>query len=309
MNITTAIVQEVQKAVIGKDDIIKKLLITLLARGNVLLEDIPGVGKTNLAMAFSRCMSLNYHRMQFTSDVMPSDITGFTMYNPQTNTFEYREGVAFCHLFLADEINRTSSKTQAALLELMEEGSITVDGVTRPLPAPFFVIATQNAFGSAGTQLLPDSQLDRFMVKMSIGYPDANAEVKIIKSRSTKNPLDAIEAVATSEQILQMQEEVDAIFVHDDILQYIVDIVEKTRNHEMVLQGASPRGSLSLMKMAKAHAYFHNRDYVIPDDVLAIVHIVLDHRLILHPLAKTKEKTAYMCIEDIIQAVLAPTIR
>lgn len=306
MNVTNTIMQEVKKAVIGKDEIVKDLLTTLLARGNVLLEDIPGVGKTNMALAFSKSMSLHYHRMQFTSDVMPSDITGFTMYNPQTNTFEYRKGVAFCHLFLADEINRTSSKTQAALLELMEEGSITVDGVTRFLPKPFFVIATQNAFGSAGTQLLPDSQLDRFMVKMTIGYPDPVSEVEILKRRNQANPLQTIMQVVTPEEICAMQEEVDQVFVHPDIVEYIVSIVTKTRHIEEVQQGASPRGSLALMKMAKARAYMENRDFVIPDDIINIAHIVLDHRLILHPFVK--EKTAYQVIATILKEVPVPKV-
>lgn len=303
------IIQEVKKAVLGKDEIITKLLVTLLARGNVLLEDIPGVGKTNLALAFSKSMALNYHRIQFTSDVMPSDITGFTMYNPQTNTFEYKEGVAFCHLLLADEINRTSSKTQAALLEVMEEGKITVDGVTRVLPEPFFVIATQNAFGSAGTQLLPDSQLDRFMTKMTIGYPDFESELEILKSRTSGNPIDTLLQVVDAKKICEMQKEVDQVFISEEVYQYIVSLVSMTRQYEGILQGSSPRGALALMKMSKAYAYINKRDYVVPSDIKAIIHEVLDHRIILSPLLKTKEKTNYQIIEDIVNQIPTPEIQ
>lgn len=303
------IIQEVKKAVLGKDEIITKLLVTLLARGNVLLEDIPGVGKTNLALAFSKSMALNYHRVQFTSDVMPSDITGFTMYNPQTNSFEYKEGVAFCHLLLADEINRTSSKTQAALLEVMEEGKITVDGVTRILPEPFFVIATQNAFGSAGTQLLPDSQLDRFMVKMTIGYPDFESELEILKTRTNGNPMDALNQIIDAKKICEIQKEVDQVFIKEDIYQYIVSLVTMTRHYDGVLQGSSPRGALALMKMSKAYAYINERDYVLPSDIKAIIHEVLDHRIIISPLLKAKEKTNYQVIEEIIQQIPAPEIQ
>lgn len=303
------IIQEVKKAVLGKDEIITKLLVTLLARGNVLLEDIPGVGKTNMALAFAKSMSLEYRRMQFTSDVMPSDITGFTMYNPKTNAFEYKEGVAFCHLLLADEINRTSSKTQAALLEAMEEGTITVDGVTRALPQPYFVIATQNSFGAAGTQALPDSQLDRFMVKMTIGYPDFCSELEILKTRTNANPLDTVAAIVDAKKIIEMQKEVDQIFISDDVYQYIVSLVSMTRQYEGILQGVSPRGTIALMKMAKAYAYIQNRDYVIPNDIKAIIHEVLDHRIIVSPLVKAKEKTNYQMIEEIIQAIPTPGIQ
>ncbi|MEG0276500.1 MAG: MoxR family ATPase [Coprobacillus sp.] len=301
-------VEEIKKAVVGKDDIIIKTIMTILARGHVLLEDIPGVGKTNLALAISKSMSLDYHRIQLTTDVMPSDIVGFTMYNPQKNNFEYKHGIAFCHLLLADEINRTSSKTQAALLELMEEGQMTVDGNTYQLPKPFFVIATQNPFGSAGTQLLPDSQLDRFMVKLSLGYPNSDDEINILKTRQTKNPLEDIISILKPETIIQFQNEIDKIFVSDEIYHYIVSIVETTRHHPYIAQGASPRGSLCLMKMAKACAFLAQRDFVIPDDVKAIVHDVLGHRLILNYDAKMKEATSISIIDDILKEVKEPGI-
>lgn len=303
------IIEEIKKVVIGKDEVITKLLVTLLARGNVLLEDIPGVGKTNIALAVAKSMSLQYRRMQFTSDVMPSDITGFTMYNPQTNTFEYKEGVAFCHLLLADEINRTSSKTQAALLEAMEEKAITVDGITRSLPEPFFVIATQNGFGAAGTQLLPDSQLDRFMVKMTIGYPDFCSELKILKDRAKSNPLDSVLAIIDTNRIIELQKEVDQVFISDDVYQYIVSLVSMTRQYDGILQGVSPRGGLALMKMSKSYAYVQGRDYVLPQDVKDIIHEVLDHRIILNPLVKAKEKTNYQMIEEVLHAIPVPGIQ
>lgn len=301
-------IEEIKKAVVGKDDVIVKTMMTILARGHVLLEDIPGVGKTNLALALSRSMSLDYHRIQLTTDVMPSDIVGFTMYNPQKNIFEYKQGIAFCHLLLADEINRTSSKTQAALLELMEEGQMTVDGITYELPKPFFVIATQNPFGSAGTQLLPDSQLDRFMVRLSLGYPSVDDEIHILKTRQTKNPIDDIIATLKPETIVEYQNEIDKVYISDDIYQYIVKIVEATRQHPYIAQGASPRGSLCLMKMSKVCAFLAQRDYVIPADVKEIVYDVLGHRLILNYDAKMKEASASSIIAAILKEVVEPSI-
>ncbi|MEG0365436.1 MAG: MoxR family ATPase [Coprobacillus sp.] len=301
-------VEEIKKAVVGKDEVIVKVIMTILARGHVLLEDIPGVGKTNLALALSKSMNLDYHRIQLTTDVMPSDIIGFTMYNPQKNAFEYKQGIAFCHLLLADEINRTSSKTQAALLELMEEGQMTVDGNTYQLPQPFFVIATQNPFGSAGTQLLPDSQLDRFMVKLSLGYPSVNDEIQILKTRQTKNPLDDIQSILKPDVIFKLQKEIDNVYVSDDVYQYIVSIVEASRHHPYVAQGASPRGSLCLMKMAKVCAFLAQRDFVIPDDVKEIVYDVLGHRLILNYDAKMKEASSKSIIDDILTRVKEPGI-
>lgn len=303
------VIGEIKKAVIGKDEVIEKIMMTLLARGHVLLEDIPGVGKTNLALALSKSMSLDYHRIQLTTDVLPSDIVGFTMYNPQKNCFEYKEGIAFCHLLLADEINRTSSKTQAALLELMEEGRMSVDGTTYELPQPFFVIATQNPFGSAGTQLLPDSQLDRFMVRLSLGYPSIVDEVEIMKTRQLNNPLESIEAILSPETMCEYQKQVDQVFMSDEIYYYIVAIVDASRRHELVEQGASPRGSLALMKLAKACAFMHGRDYVIPGDVKEVAPMTLAHRLILNYDAKMKEMNALSIVEDILLKLKEPGIQ
>lgn len=302
-------IHEIKKAVIGKDEVIMKIFVTLLARGHILLEDIPGVGKTNLALALSKSLQLDYHRIQLTPDIMPSDIIGFTMYNPQTQTFEYKQGIAFCHLLLADEMNRTSSKTQSALLELMEEGQMTVDGKTYVLPQPFCVIATQNPFGSAGTQLLPDSQLDRFMSRLSLGYPQFDEEIEIMKRRQTTNPLDDIKAILSPEMILQLQKKSDQVFVHDDIYHYIMLIISATRKHEQIEQGVSPRGSLALMKTAKAYAFLNERDYVIPQDIQHVAPMVLAHRLILTYEAKMNKISPYQIIDEIIKKIGEPQIK
>ncbi|MDE5583791.1 MAG: MoxR family ATPase [Ruminococcus sp.] len=302
------ILNEVKKAVIGKDRIIVKVLLTILCKGHVLIEDIPGVGKTTLALAFSKALSLEHNRMQFTPDVLPSDVTGFSVYNKSENTFEFRRGVAFCNLFLADEINRTSSKTQSALLELMEEKSITVDGVTYNLPEPYTVIATQNPIGSAGTHSLPDSQLDRFMVKLSMGYPDFSGEVSILKSKSTDNPLERVNPVADTDSILELQEYISNIYIDDRIYEYIVALASATRNHPMLKLGISPRGTLALMNISRGIAVAMGRDYVIPDDVNFICHDVFEHRIMLSPKAKLSDLTATDIVNEIIKSVPTPGI-
>lgn len=302
-------VNEIKKAVIGKDEVIIQILVTLLSRGHILLEDIPGVGKTNLALALSKSLQLDYHRIQLTPDIMPSDIVGFTMYNPQTQQFEYKEGIAFCHLLLADEMNRTSSKTQAALLELMEEGQMTVDGKTYVLPQPFCVIATQNPFGSAGTQLLPDSQMDRFMSRLSLGYPQFEEEIEMMKQRQKSNPLDDIQSVLSPEMILQYQKMIDQIYVHDDIYHYIMQIITATRSHSQIEQGVSPRGSLAIMNTAKAYAFLNDRDYVIPQDVQYVAPMVLAHRFILTYEAKMNKVSSYQIVDEILESVGEPQLK
>ena len=302
-------VNEIKKAVIGKDEVIIQILVTLLSRGHILLEDIPGVGKTNLALALSKSLQLDYHRIQLTPDIMPSDIVGFTMYNPQTQQFEYKEGIAFCHLLLADEMNRTSSKTQAALLELMEEGQMTVDGKTYILPQPFCVIATQNPFGSAGAQLLPDSQMDRFMSRLSLGYPQFEEEIEMMKQRQKSNPLDDIQSVLSPEMILQYQKMIDQIYVHDDIYHYIMQIITATRSHSQIEQGVSPRGSLAIMKTAKAYAFLNDRDYVIPQDVQYVAPMVLAHRFILTYEAKMNKVSSYQIVDEILESVGEPQLK
>lgn len=302
------ILAEVKKAVIGKDKIVIKVLLAILCKGHILIEDIPGVGKTTLALAFSKALALEHNRMQFTPDVLPTDITGFNIFNKVKNVFEFRPGVAFCNLFLADEINRTSSKTQSALLELMEEKRITVDGVTYKLPDPYTVIATQNPIGSAGTHNLPDSQLDRFMIKLSMGYPSAADEAMILKSKHSENLLDKVSAVANKEIILELQQAVSNVYVDDKINEYIVALASATRNHPMIKLGVSPRGALALMQISKGIAVAMGRNYVIPDDIAFICNDVFEHRIILSSKAKISEKTASDIISEIIRSVPVPKI-
>ena len=304
----SAILNEVKKAVIGKDPIIIKVLLAILCKGHVLIEDIPGVGKTTLALAFSKALSLEHNRMQFTPDVLPSDVTGFNVYNKATGKFEFRTGVAFCNLFLADEINRTSSKTQSALLELMEEKSITVDGNTYKLPEPYTVIATQNPIGSAGTHNLPDSQLDRFMIKLSMGYPDFSGEVNILRSKYNSNPLETVKPVADADSIMALQEYISNIYVDDRIYEYIVQLSAATRNHPMIKLGVSPRGTLALMQISKGIAAAMGRDYVIPDDIVYICGDVFEHRIILNSKAKLSEVSAASVIKEVINSVPVPGI-
>ena len=304
----SAILNEVKKAVIGKDPIIIKVLLAILCKGHVLIEDIPGVGKTTLALAFSKALSLEHNRMQFTPDVLPSDVTGFNVYNKATGKFEFRTGVAFCNLFLADEINRTSSKTQSALLELMEEKSITVDGNTYKLPEPYTVIATQNPIGSAGTHNLPDSQLDRFMIKLSMGYPDFSGEVNILRSKYNSNPLETVKPVADTDSIMALQEYISNIYVDDRIYEYIVSLSAATRNHPMIKLGVSPRGTLALMQIAKGVAVASGRDYVIPDDITYICNDVFEHRIMLNSKAKLSDVTAESIIKEVINSVPVPGI-
>lgn len=302
------IIDEVKKAVIGKDRIIIKILLAILARGHILLEDIPGVGKTTLALAFSKSLSLEYNRVQFTPDVLPTDITGFTVYNKHTGTFEFKPGASMCNLLLADEINRTSSKTQSALLEIMEEGRVTVDGTTHELPKPFIVLATQNPIGSVGTQELPESQLDRFMIKISMGYPDAASEVEILRSRSNYNPLEYINSIADSETIVSLQKVVENIYVDDKIYHYITALVQATRKHPMLRLGISTRGAIALMAASKATALLKGRDYVIPDDVMYMYKDVFAHRLILNSNAKINNVTAEDILDEISNSVRQPEI-
>lgn len=306
--ISKAVINEVKKAVIGKDDIIIKTLLAITAKGHILLDDIPGVGKTTLAVAFSKAMSLDYKRMQFTPDVMPADVTGFNFYNKQTGQFEFREGAAMCSLFLADEINRTSSRTQSALLEVMEEGAVTVDGVTRTLPRPFIVIATQNPVGSVGTQLLPESQLDRFVIKLSMGYPDLESEISILRSKAAADPADAVKAVASRQDIIMIQNAADDVFADDRIYRYIASIAAATREHPLIKLGLSPRGTVALASMAKACALLHGRTFVIPDDVKYVAGDVCAHRLILTAKAKASGSSTETVLAEVMNSVPAPKL-
>lgn len=302
------ILREVKKAVVGKDEIIEKVLMVILAKGHILLEDIPGVGKTTLALAFSKAMSLDYKRMQFTPDVMPTDVTGFSIYSKATGTLEYKPGAALCNLFLADEINRTSSKTQSALLEVMEEGKITVDGITRDVPSPYIVIATQNPIGSAGTQMLPDSQLDRFMIRLTMGYPDLNSEIEILKRKQGSNPLELVKTVANASDILNMQNAAENVYLSDDLYHYIAALTAATRNNPLIKLGSSPRGSIALTKMAQASAFLRGKDYVIPEDVQNIFADVTAHRILLNSQAKISNTTVKDILAKILKEVAAPTV-
>ena len=297
------IINEVEKAFTGKNEIVRKVLMTIYAGGNILLEDCPGVGKTTLALAFAKAIDLKFKRVQFTPDTLPSDITGFTMYNRQTGEMEYLPGAADCNLLLADEINRTSSKTQAALLEVMEEHKVTVDGVTHILPSPFICIATQNPAGVAGTQALPESQMDRFMVRLSIGYPSTEDQAMILKARRYSNPLDDIKPVTTLENLTEIQNYLNSVKVGDDVLYYIIRLCEETRKHPLVEMGVSPRCVYALTRMAKAHAILAERGYVIPEDVTAVYTDVCAHRLLLRPQARIEGISPQEILEGIMQQV------
>lgn len=300
------IIEEVNKAFIGKNDIIEKVLMTIYAGGHILLEDCPGVGKTTLAMAFSKVLGLSSKRVQFTPDTLPSDITGFTMFNRETNKFEYREGAADCQLLLADEINRTSPKTQSALLEIMEEGTITIDSETHMLPAPFICIATQNPLGSAGTQPLPESQLDRFMVSLSIGYPTLENQMKIIRSQRYSNPLLDLKAVTDPHNIIEVQNYLTSVKIADPVLSYAISLCEESRRHSMVDLGISPRGVAALVRMSKADAVLKERNYVIPEDVQNVFCDVCAHRLVLRPQARVEGIDAREILTDIMDTVKPP---
>ncbi|NLZ82978.1 MAG: MoxR family ATPase [Clostridiales bacterium] len=302
------IMDEVNKVVMGKKEIVAKVLAAILAKGHILLEDNPGVGKTTLALAFSKAMELNYHRIQFTPDVLPSDVVGFNMINSSDTGYEYRPGAIICNLFLADEINRTSPKTQSALLEVMEEGKVTVDSVTREMPKPFTVIATQNPIGSVGTQMLPESQLDRFIVKLSMGYPDTKSEIMILKHRQNINPLDNVITVAYRDDIITMQSIVENVFIHDSLYEYITHLVEQTRSNPLVELGVSPRGSLGIMNMAKAIAFIDNREYVVPSDIQYIFKDVVSHRMILKPKARVSQINLDSLLDEILSLVKPPRI-
>lgn len=301
------IFEEVKKVIVGKDEIIKKVLMTILSGGHILLDDVPGVGKTTLALSFSRALGLDYKRIQFTPDSVPSDITGFSLYNKNTGKFEYMEGGAMTNLLLADEINRASTRTQSALLEVMEEGNITVDGNTRMVEKPFVVIATQNPVGSLGTQKLPNSQLDRFMVRLHMGYPGRDSLINLLKDRHNSNPLDSVKQVMDKKELMEIQKKTENIFVEDEIYEYIARLVEETRNAESIKLGISPRGALALCKMAKANAFMNERDYVIPEDVTENFADVCGHRIIPDAKAKMNEETAEAILKKIAEKVQIPS--
>lgn len=304
----TQLQKELETIIKGKKAVTDKIIMAVLARGHILLEDVPGVGKTTTALALSRLMGMEFNRIQFTPDVVPSDVTGFTMYEKQTGQFMYRPGAVMCNLLLADEINRTSSKTQAALLEVMEEERVTVDGETHEVPQPFVVLATENPVGSSGTQMLPESQLDRFMVSLSMGYPDHQSLVELLRDRQKVNPLELARTVITREEVLKLQSEVQDVYVADEVLDYIAKLAEATREHEMIVLGLSPRGTLALCRMAKAAAYMSARDYVIPKDVQTVFKDVAAHRMVLDSRARYQEKSAREILDEILAEVPQPKV-
>ena len=304
------IIAQVEKAISGKRAVIEKLMMAILSDGHILLDDVPGVGKTTLALALSRTLGLNYHRIQFTPDVLPSDIIGFSVYNKDTGAFEYKPGVVNdANLLLGDEINRTSSKTQSALLEAMEERQVTVDGKTYPLQKPFIVIATQNNVGTAGTQTLPYAQMDRFLVRLSIGYPDYDAQMELLKARQDADPLEDVRQSATREDVQRMQREVRAVSAKDSILSYLTRLALASREHPMTEIGISPRGVLFIDRMAKACAYLQGRDYVIPEDVQAVFADVCTHRVILTQKARLTGVTAEQVLSELLRCVEVPDTR
>lgn len=300
-----SIQKEICEVIKGKEEVIIKVLAAIFSGGHVLLDDIPGVGKTTLAMSIARAMSLDYKRVQFTPDVLPSDIVGFSMYNNATNEFEYREGAVFCNLFLADEINRTSPKTQSALLEVMEEGNVTVDGVTHKLPVPFTVIATENPFGSAGTQMLPDSQLDRFMISLSIGYPGHQDSINILKN-VVSPPINDVHSIISPDELMFIRKNVDEVYVSDSILDYITSLVEATRINDFISLGASPRGAINLLKISKAIALMNNHNYLLPEDIEFIFCDVLRHRITLSSKAKAEGLLADDVLKNIFRSIPVP---
>lgn len=303
-----AIVAEVNKALIGKQEVVEQALMAIYAGGHILLEDVPGTGKTTLALALSKCLDLDYKRVQFTPDTMPSDITGFTMLNRKTGEFEFNWGAVNCNLLLGDEINRTSAKTQSALLEVMEELAVTVDGVSHPVPKPFICIATENPVGSAGTQPLPDSQIDRFMVRLSIGYPSTADQVNILKAKRYANPLDDIKAKISRDNLLEIQNFLGNVQVADTVLDYIVRLCEQTRDMELVELGVSPRGVIALTRMARACALIRERDFVSPEDVREVFKATCAHRLALKPQARIESVTAEDILDQVMEIVPAPSM-
>ncbi len=301
-----SIIANIEKVIVGKREVIKLLIAGLLSRGHILIEDIPGVGKTMLVRALAKSINANFKRIQFTPDLLPSDITGVSIYNQQTAQFEFRPGPIFANIILADEVNRTTPRTQSGLLESMQEYSVTVDGKTHKLPEPFFVIATQNPIEFYGTYPLPEAQLDRFLMRFSMGYLQETEEIKLLENRLSSDPIDNLQSALSLADIASLMESANAISVHKDILSYIVKIVEATRNHPDIKLGSSPRGSLSLMHLSKTYALLNNRDYVTPLDVKNIASAALNHRIILYPSSLVKGVKPQEIIRDILEKVPVP---
>ena len=297
------ILENVGKVIKGKDDVVKIVLAAILARGHVLMEDVPGVGKTMLARAIARSFNMDFKRIQFTPDLLPTDLTGLYIYDRKTGDFIFKKGPIFTDILLADEINRATPRTQSALLEAMAENQVTIDGVTHKLSENFFVIATQNPIEYEGTFPLPEAQLDRFMISVKMGYPDEKSEVEILESQIKEHPIENLEPVATSEELLEMRKKVREILVSDDVKKYIVEIVRKTRNHPSLFLGSSPRGSIFIMHLSMALAFMEERDFVLPDDVKEAARYVLPHRVIQNTESKLKRERKEDIINEVIESV------
>lgn len=302
------IIREVSRVIVGKDEAVIKVLLAILAGGHILMEDIPGVGKTTLAVSISRALGLEYNRVQFTPDVLPSDITGYSIFDRNTGAMTYQKGAILCNLFLADELNRATSRTQSALLQAMEEGEVTVDNQTYAVPQPFIVIATQNPTGAKGTQMLPDSQMDRFMLRLSMGYPSHDDEIEMVRRRQGGISADAVQEVVSRSKLLGLREEVEQVYIKDNMIDYIVSLCEKTREHSQILQGASPRASLALTALSKATAWIQGRDYVLPRDVQFVFSDCIEHRLIWAQEAMTAEAKS-LVMDEVFRSVKAPVIK
>ncbi len=302
------ILSQVRKVVVGKDQVLLWTLAVILARGHILLEDIPGVGKTTMAVAFSKVLGLSCNRVQFTPDVLPSDVTGYSVLDQTTGKMVYQPGAVLCNLFLADELNRATSRTQSALLEAMEEGQVTVDGVRHSLPQPFVVIATQNPTGAAGTQLLPDSQMDRFTIRTSLGYPSTADEAAMVLNRQGRNPMDSLCPVMTRQELTAMQDEVANTHVDEAVVRYIVALIDATRRHGDILRGASPRATLSVTAVSKAVARLRGRDYVLPRDVQEVFQRTVAHRLLMTAKAEGSGITAETVLNGILKDIPAPKV-
>lgn len=303
------VLNQVRQAVVGKDKTLLWVLAAILAKGHILLEDIPGVGKTTMALAFSKTLGLIHNRVQFTPDVLPSDVTGYSVLNQADGKMTYQPGAVLCNLFLADELNRATSRTQSALLEAMEEGQVTVDGVSHPIPKPFVVIATQNPTGAAGTQLLPDSQMDRFAIRLSLGYPSAKDEISMVMSRQGKDPLKSMEPLFSRQALLSVQDAVEKTYISEEIVSYIVALINATRTSPLLLQGASPRATLAVVAMCKAIAQLLGRDYVVPRDVQEVFLPTLSHRVLLSAKADGQGMTAQQVLQELLTDVPTPKVR
>lgn len=302
-----SIIREISKVIVGKDEILIKVLLAVISKGHVLMEDIPGVGKTTMAISLSKALGLDYNRVQFTPDVLPSDITGYSIFDKNTGTMRYQKGAVLCNLFLADELNRATSRTQSALLQAMEEGQVTVDNNTYPVPQPFIVIATQNPTGAKGTQMLPDSQMDRFMLRLSMGYPAHDDEIEMLRRKQQGITTDTVSQVVTREDLVRISREADQVYIKDEVLDYIVRVCEVTRNDSRILQGASPRASLALTSLSKSTAWIQGRDYVLPKDIRFVYNDCIEHRLIWSqeiPDASAKKAA----LQELFASVKAPSI-